>query len=380
MKNKKNIIFSIVILIVLAGVSVIILPGILNNKSHSTEGMIFSDSDKKLMISSDLNNLDAFTLKLAQNEILARGGYKFVDEDLNNYFSNTSWYKPKANATKTPDNLNSIEKQNYILLGKKYTQLSNSCVQDKETVQTFEKDINNDAQKEIIKVVFNNNLAESSCKYTVTVTSGGKDYTISDETDNPLSNIYFADFNVKDNLYEFYFEQDGASDDPVTNIFMFDKVLKKDTIDGFITSYDGAGRVLTEFSRTNDKNRLLLSYYQVGQGIILQPKNLLIGKYLQYDSKLILFNTVQDDSDKEASFMSLAGSELSDDQLIQFIDRNYTKDQIAGIAKENEKLKVVDVDYDSYDRLSDPFMRNVPIKVQKEDGKKGWLVWMNLGD
>jgi hypothetical protein len=55
---------------------------------------IFADSDSRYLTSSDLYYLDATQLRLARNEIYARHGYVFKSKDLQEYFSNQSWYVP----------------------------------------------------------------------------------------------------------------------------------------------------------------------------------------------------------------------------------------------------------------------------------------------
>ncbi|MCX6164776.1 MAG: YARHG domain-containing protein [Ignavibacteriae bacterium] len=45
----------------------------------------------------DLKGISDFDLKIMRNEILARLGYIFQDEDMKFYFSGQKWYKPKSN-------------------------------------------------------------------------------------------------------------------------------------------------------------------------------------------------------------------------------------------------------------------------------------------
>lgn len=45
----------------------------------------------------DLKGVSDFDLKIMKNEILARHGYIFQDEDMKFYFSGQKWYKPKYN-------------------------------------------------------------------------------------------------------------------------------------------------------------------------------------------------------------------------------------------------------------------------------------------
>lgn len=59
---------------------------------------IIYDSDKRFLTISDLERLTQEELKLARNEIYARRGRKFVDQNLQSYFNGKSWYKPSIEA------------------------------------------------------------------------------------------------------------------------------------------------------------------------------------------------------------------------------------------------------------------------------------------
>lgn len=57
---------------------------------------IFADSDSRYLTYEDLAPLTAEELLLARNEIYARRGYIFQNEELNAYFSAKSWYEPSV--------------------------------------------------------------------------------------------------------------------------------------------------------------------------------------------------------------------------------------------------------------------------------------------
>ena len=155
--------------------------------------------------------------------------------------------------------------------------------------------------------------------------------------------MFFADFNIDDNFTEFY-----------------------------ITSYNGKGKICTNFSTTNDKNKILLSYYELGKGVVYLDNKEVIGSYLQYDRNLILFKT-----DKNGG-LSGGINIKTDEEINKFMAEQNNQGQFVKITKRNEKLKVVNVDYEAYSRIN--VDRNIPIKVEAEDGKQGWLMWLNGGD
>lgn len=55
---------------------------------------IFPDSDSKYLKKSKVKKLSKKRLRLARNELYARHGYIFDDEELYNYFSGKDWYNP----------------------------------------------------------------------------------------------------------------------------------------------------------------------------------------------------------------------------------------------------------------------------------------------
>lgn len=62
--------------------------------SVATSGYIIPDSDKRYLTEDDLTGLTKEECRLARNEIYARHGRKFDDEQLRNYFSKFEWYHP----------------------------------------------------------------------------------------------------------------------------------------------------------------------------------------------------------------------------------------------------------------------------------------------
>ena len=75
------------------------------------------DSDSRIMDSSELDGLDAYTIRLIANEIYARHGYTFRNEEYLNYFSQKSWYQPTISADDFSDDmLNSVEQANVTMI------------------------------------------------------------------------------------------------------------------------------------------------------------------------------------------------------------------------------------------------------------------------
>lgn len=78
---------------------------------------IFSDSDRRALTASVLDPLTDEQLILARNEIFARYGYAFYDQDLFEYFMNCSWYYPTVALGKhTQIHMSNIETNNVNLI------------------------------------------------------------------------------------------------------------------------------------------------------------------------------------------------------------------------------------------------------------------------
>ena len=74
---------------------------------------VIPGSDTRLLNENDLRGFSSYCLYLARNEIYARHGYIFSNQDLKDYFSTKSWYKPLYNGSTFDNNLlSSIENQN----------------------------------------------------------------------------------------------------------------------------------------------------------------------------------------------------------------------------------------------------------------------------
>jgi hypothetical protein len=78
------------------------------------EGFIFPDSSERRLTRDDLAPYTAYQLRIARNEIYARNGRFFRDEELKAYFSKYSWYQPSS----WDPPLNATEKYNVGLIQK----------------------------------------------------------------------------------------------------------------------------------------------------------------------------------------------------------------------------------------------------------------------
>ncbi len=75
------------------------------------------ETDKKYYTKEEFESEPMLVIHLAKNEIYARHGYIFNNEDLYNYFMGCIWYSPTCDSTDFDDNIfNEYEKENLEIL------------------------------------------------------------------------------------------------------------------------------------------------------------------------------------------------------------------------------------------------------------------------
>ena len=83
---------------------------------------VIYDSNVRYLVSEDLDELSAWELRIARNEIFARHGRMFDVPEIKEYFESKSWYKPSVLAVEFDNScLNKIEMENlnFIILYEK---------------------------------------------------------------------------------------------------------------------------------------------------------------------------------------------------------------------------------------------------------------------
>ncbi|MDO4323258.1 MAG: YARHG domain-containing protein [Lachnospiraceae bacterium] len=87
------------------------------SKAEETGEFIFADSDSRYLTVEDLKGLDAQTLRCARNEIYARHGRRFNDQELQSYFDGKSWYQGTIEPEEFQESmLSDIERKNAELI------------------------------------------------------------------------------------------------------------------------------------------------------------------------------------------------------------------------------------------------------------------------
>lgn len=87
---------------------------------YDGDEFIFANSQSCFLKEEELWNLSSKWLRIAKNEIYARRGRKFADQELQAYFNGCSWYEGTIEPDDfTEDRLNEYEKANVLLIQKR---------------------------------------------------------------------------------------------------------------------------------------------------------------------------------------------------------------------------------------------------------------------
>ncbi len=99
---------------------------------------IFPDSDKKYLSEDEIRTKTVDEMLIGRNEIFARHGYIFTDENLKNHFESTSWYKGTIPAEQfnSDQEFNDFEKKNVELIKQVEDEING--VSDSEVAETDE--------------------------------------------------------------------------------------------------------------------------------------------------------------------------------------------------------------------------------------------------
>ena len=198
----------------------------------------------------------------------------------------------------------------------------------------------------------------------IAILKGNKEYTAAWTYDNMMPHINFAEFDTRSGLIHFYFDGDGPSGDPFTQIFCFDgaQIVKNTGFQGAVTRYDGMGRIYSyDIYSVN-------CYYDLTNGLTPLPKDEIIGTEIQRDLNLLL--CTKPGKGFTAAALSYYYEEYGIENYIEPF-----RDEFICLVPANTNLVVIDIEFqrDPWNPNSDE-MYNVPwLKVRLPDGTEGWF-------
>ena len=88
-------------------------------KEELAQQFVFPDSANKYLSEDEIRKVDVDKMNIGRNEIYARHGYIFTDEEMKQYFENQQWYRERVTADQFKEDVfNSFEKKNIELIKK----------------------------------------------------------------------------------------------------------------------------------------------------------------------------------------------------------------------------------------------------------------------
>jgi hypothetical protein len=168
-----------------------------------TEGMIFPDSDTKLIQWADLIALNADKLGFARNEIYARAGHKFTTKKYADYYGALAWYHadPSFKDSSFSDiqwaNIHLIQAAEDVLAGKLYHVPSGTKL-----------DYDQDGTLETLTYT-----ATGGTKMTLKMKDGSTTTTWTIACENPSKKVYLGDIDYEDGMLDLFVDEAGPSDD-----------------------------------------------------------------------------------------------------------------------------------------------------------------------
>lgn len=127
-------------------------------KNELAKEYVFPDSDKKYLSEDEIRSVDVNKMNIGKNEIYARRGYIFSDENLKTYFENTSWYKGTVTADQfKADVFNDFEKKNIELIQKVEDEVNgknDSAGQNESNQEESNQGENNTEKEKAIKEAY----------------------------------------------------------------------------------------------------------------------------------------------------------------------------------------------------------------------------------
>jgi len=169
-----------------------------------TEGMVFSDSDTRLLMWNELTPLTEAELGYAKNEIYARAGYAFKTAKYADYFGKFGWYKvdPAFDAGK----FTAIQLANIKLIDVAIRTLAGKLTYiPSGTVLDFDQD-------GVLETLTYKAPSDYNMKLTLKEPGKATAYW-NVACDTPSKKVYLGDLSSKDSVLEMFVDEFGPSDD-----------------------------------------------------------------------------------------------------------------------------------------------------------------------
>lgn len=198
---------------------------------------IIPDSDKKIITTEVLDNLEKSKLDYARNEIYARHGYDFKSKKYKDYFMGKYWYS--VNKYYSEDSFNDIERKNLEIINAYENSLKKQMTEVSSNYGKY--DLDNNGVKDKITLVFQDN----STKFTLNVDT----QTFTQKGINFKNTMFIYDIDSTDNYTEIAIVDETAKNTYSTSFYRYDgnKISCIGTVSGCDDSIKiiGNGKVVT---------------------------------------------------------------------------------------------------------------------------------------
>ncbi len=168
-----------------------------------TQGMIFPDSDERLLMWDELTELSAEKLDLARNEIFARSGYHFTKVYYSDYYGKLSWYQvdPGFSESKFSD----TQRANITLIRVAESAIKGQLVEIKSGTK-LDYDQDGDLETLTFSSPDDNHMILKMKDGTATT-----EWAI--DCDTPSKKVYLGDITLIDGVLDLFVDEYGPSSD-----------------------------------------------------------------------------------------------------------------------------------------------------------------------
>ncbi len=167
------------------------------------EGMMFPDSDERLIMWEELVPLGPEALALARNDFFAREGYVFQKQMYIDHYSPLAWYEPDESFSY--DQFNEIQRANILLIQVAEARSGNGLLYiPSGTTLDFDQD---GVLEELTYDAPDDNTMN------IVLHDTDDDYNWNIDYDSPHNEVFLGDISYEDGILDLFTDFDGASSD-----------------------------------------------------------------------------------------------------------------------------------------------------------------------
>lgn len=272
-----------------------------------------SKCSSEIIDENNLKSFDSYALKILKNEIYARKGYTFSNQDYSNYFKKFTWYKPLNNNEKIK--FSDIETQNIEIINQTINQIS-------QLVSTQQNSKYKTLSEEKIKEIFTSkrkkdlginyliwkvyDYQDKTGKYFLVLTEDKFDEPIDGRPNNNAIKAF--NFKVEKEIWTKTFETNDAKNGDEASIWFWSRYIYVEDFDN-----DGIIEPILFYGTNGDNARVKILIYYKGKkiGIRIQNGDLDYQRNFSVDADLYkLPKKIQDTVKEQMSLIATNGNSI----------------------------------------------------------------------